>query len=71
MTNGWTRYISKTLYVNEETGEQLRTKDATDKSKWIITKTTKKTTYNEHKTKGYIEYVKQCRRQPQQKLNFG
>lgn len=61
------KWNSNTKYVDIETGEAI-TKYQFGRNNYIIIKTEKHVTFNTNKTIGYIEYTKQCRRNPQGKL---
>lgn len=61
------KYVS--TYVDIDTGAVLRYKDATNKNKYIIIKTTRHVEYKtENKCSGTVHYTRECRKQPQGKL---
>ena len=60
------RWKSKTIYVDEETGEQLTKHNATNN--YIYMSIDKHVSFNDNKTCGFIEYTKKFRKNPQIKL---
>lgn len=60
------KYITKTMRVDEQTGEQITENKA--KREYIRTITRKKIDYNPQRTKCYVEIVIQYRKQPQLNL---
>lgn len=62
--NGKIRWSSNTIYVDIDTGERITQIDA--KQNYITLKSSKHATINNTKTKGHVEYTKQCRRKYKQ-----
>jgi len=59
-------WTSNSKYVDTETGEEITKYNAT--RNYITKKIKKHVKINDIKTKGHIEYVHECRRNPQREL---
>lgn len=60
-------HTHKTLYVDIESGEQIRPENI---KHYILIKTEKKTRINANKTIGHIWYIMQCKPNPQLTLKL-
>lgn len=66
MNNTGIKWTARTKYVDIETGELIKPEHIKDY--YIIITIDKYTWVNQKKTHGQIEYTKQCRRNPQQRI---
>lgn len=63
-------WSSNTIYVDVDTGEKLTAEQGKNIGTYIVIKTIKNVKIKHNEGRGHIEYTKQCKRNPQSKLDL-